>query len=193
MSNGFFSDWLIVRMAKYHTGQLLNWLMQLNFSPLLRGSWRQPKMGVCRIPSPKCQQKKMADPPSPCHKSYLVSFQFLKENLLFRMKFSIWKLFWQVLGTQMKEQGPTQHRPMAQPVVFIYLSYSTTFTENAVHCLRRWFVLVCSVRGQSVSHPPTGWPHDHGPTNVEPMGKRRMETECWVNTCNTQWYLVTFY
>ena len=27
------------------------------------------------------------------------------------------------------------------------------------------FVLVCSVKGESVSDPPTWWPHDHGPTN----------------------------
>ena len=33
------------------------------------------------------------------------------------------------------------------------------------------FVLVCSVRCDSVSDPPTEWPHDHGPTNVAAMVK----------------------
>ena len=37
----------------------------------------------------------------------------------------------------LKEQGPTRHRPMAHPVVFRYLSYSTTLAEHAVHRLRR--------------------------------------------------------
>ena len=73
------------------------------------------------------------------------------------------------------KQGPTRHRPMAHAVVFQYLSYSTRLAEHAVHRLRRcpgWdmFVLVCSVRW-SVSHLPTGWPHDHGPTNVRAMEK----------------------
>ena len=35
------------------------------------------------------------------------------------------------------KQGPTRHRPMAHPVVFRYLSYSTTFAEHAVHRLRQ--------------------------------------------------------
>ena len=55
-----------------------------------------------------------------------------------------------------QEQGPTRHRPMAHPVVFRYISYFTKLAEHAVHRLRRcpgWdmFVLVCSVRGQSVT------------------------------------------
>ena len=33
------------------------------------------------------------------------------------------------------EQGPTRHRPMAHPVVFIYLSYSTSLAEHAIHRL----------------------------------------------------------
>ena len=35
------------------------------------------------------------------------------------------------------EQGLTRNRPMANPVVFKYLSYSTTLAEHAVHRLRR--------------------------------------------------------
>ena len=69
---------------------------------------------------------------------------------------------------------------MAHPVVFIDLSYSsTTLAEHAVHrpmvpgLWPGWdmFVLVCSVRCALVSHLPTGWPHDHGPTNVRAMVK----------------------
>ena len=63
------------------------------------------------------------------------------------------------------KQGPTRHTPMAHPVGLRYISYFTTLAEHAVHRLLRpcWdgFVLACSVRW-SVSHPPTGWPHDHG-------------------------------
>ena len=40
-------------------------------------------------------------------------------------------------GSLHKEQGPTRHRPMAQPVVLRYLSYSTTLAEHAVHRLQR--------------------------------------------------------
>ena len=36
-----------------------------------------------------------------------------------------------------KKQGPIRHRPMAHPVMFRYLSYSTTLPEHAVHRLRR--------------------------------------------------------
>ena len=38
-------------------------------------------------------------------------------------------------GVQYK-QGPTEHRPIAPPVVFTYLSYST-LAEHAVDSLRR--------------------------------------------------------
>ena len=40
-------------------------------------------------------------------------------------------------GEYWTKQGPTQHRPMAHPVVLRYLSYSTTLAEHAVHHLRR--------------------------------------------------------
>ena len=33
------------------------------------------------------------------------------------------------------KQGPTRHRPMAHPVVFRYLSYSTTLALHAIHPL----------------------------------------------------------
>ena len=80
-------------------------------------------------------------------------------------------------GPVNKKQGPTRHRPMAHPVVFRYLSYFTTLAEHAVHCLRR-----CPAFGRAgtclflsvqldVSHLATGWPHDHGPTNVGAMVK----------------------
>ena len=36
-----------------------------------------------------------------------------------------------------KKQGPTRHRPMAHPVVFRYLSYSTTLAEYAFHRIHR--------------------------------------------------------
>ena len=35
------------------------------------------------------------------------------------------------------EQGPTLHRPMPHPVVFKYLSYSTTLSEHAAYRRRR--------------------------------------------------------
>ena len=38
---------------------------------------------------------------------------------------------------QKQKQGPTQQRPMAHPVVFRYLSYSTTLAEDAVYRLQR--------------------------------------------------------
>ena len=37
--------------------------------------------------------------------------------------------------TEDKQQGPTRHRPMAHPVVFRYLSYSTRLAQHAVHRL----------------------------------------------------------
>ena len=73
---------------------------------------------------------------------------------------------------------------MANPVVFRYLSYSTTLAEYGFHWfiavpgLRpAWdmFVLVCSVN-LLLSDPPTGWPHDHGPTNVGAMVKITLVT-----------------
>ena len=103
------------------------------------------------------------------------------------------------------KQGPTRHRPMAHPVVFRYLSYSTTLSEHAVHRLRRCQAfgragtcLFPSVQldGQWVSDPPTGWPHDHGPTNVRAMVKITMCTTCFAHctldtahfTMNTVYY-----
>ena len=79
-----------------------------------------------------------------------------------------------------KNKGPTRHRPMAHPIVFRNLSYFTTLAEHAIHRLRR-----CPAFGQAgtclfcsrlfnerlLSHIPTGWPHDHSPTNVEAMVK----------------------
>ena len=74
-----------------------------------------------------------------------------------------------------KKQGPTRHRPMAHLVVFRYLSYSTMLAEHAIHRLRRCLAfdragtsLFSAVQSddQWVSHPPTEWPLDHGPTNV---------------------------
>ena len=35
------------------------------------------------------------------------------------------------------KQVPTRHRPMTHPVVFRYISYSTTLAEHVVHRLRR--------------------------------------------------------
>ena len=66
--------------------------------------------------------------------------------------------------------GPTLHRPMAHPVVFRYLSYSTMFAEHDNH-QPGWdmFVLVCSL---DAPYHPNGWPHDHGPTNVEAIVKK---------------------
>ena len=60
---------------------------------------------------------------------------------------TMWLVGTKDLTDQLK-QGPTRHRPMAHPVVFRYLSYSTTFAEHAVHRLRDMFVLVCSMKGQ---------------------------------------------
>ena len=59
------------------------------------------------------------------------------------------------------KKGPTRHRPMALPVVFRYLSYSTIFAEHAIHSLR-W------------------WPHDHGPTNGRAMLKKEVSSQCSV-------------
>ena len=75
-----------------------------------------------------------------------------------------------------KKQGLTRHRPMAHPIVFRYLSYSTTLSEHAVHYIRR-----CPAFGRSGTYlfssvqldgnPPAGWPHDHGPTKIGAMIK----------------------
>ena len=68
------------------------------------------------------------------------------------------------------KQGPTRHRPIAHPIVFRYLSYSTTLTEHGFHRLGR-----CPAFGQAVqlevTDPLTGWPQDHGPSNIGPMVK----------------------
>ena len=39
------------------------------------------------------------------------------------------------------------------------------------------FVLVCSMK-QSVSHVPTGWPQENGPTNVGAMVKTLYDMAC---------------
>ena len=80
--------------------------------------------------------------------------------------------FWQKICINQKifvvktilKQGPTRHRPMAHPVVFRYLSYSTTLAEHAVHRLRRCpafgqagtcFFLSVQWNNQSVSKSPS--------------------------------------
>ena len=71
------------------------------------------------------------------------------------------------------KQGPTRHRPMAHPVVFRYLSYSTTLAEHAWPSAKMEHV--CSrLFNEMMSDLPAGWPHDHGPTNVGAMVKREM-------------------
>ena len=80
-----------------------------------------------------------------------------------------------------EEQGTTLHRPMAHPVVFRYLSYSTTLAEHAVHRLRRCpafgragtclFLSVQLQVSQSINHLLTTWWDDHGPTNFGAMVK----------------------
>ena len=69
---------------------------------------------------------------------------------------------------------------MAHPIMLRYISYSKTLAEHVVHGLRRCPAFVWAgtclfspvqLDDQSVSDPPTGWPHDHGPTNVEAMVK----------------------
>ena len=49
-----------------------------------------------------------------------------------------WKYWfiWVLIEGVFLKQGPTRHRPMAHPVVFRYLSYSTTLAEHEVHRLR---------------------------------------------------------
>ena len=66
------------------------------------------------------------------------------------------------------KHGPTRHRPMTNPVVFLYLSYSPTFAEHGVHRLRRcpafgWaatclFLSVLKIINQS---PESGSHHCH--------------------------------
>ena len=70
-------------------------------------------------------------------------------------------------------------RILAHPVVFRCLSYSTTLAEHAVHRLavvglpRAGTCLFSAVQSddQLVSHPPKGWPHDQGLTNLGPWEK----------------------
>ena len=84
---------------------------------------------------------------------------------------------------QYRKQGPTQHRPMADPVVLRYLSYSTMLAKHAVH--RPWqcpafgragtcLFLSVQLDNQWVSHLLTGWGDDHGPTNVGDMVKTKL-------------------
>ena len=51
-----------------------------------------------------------------------------------------------ILFSEDRKQGPTWHRPMAHPVVFKYLSYSTKLAEHAYGGARPWAGLrhVCS-------------------------------------------------
>ena len=65
---------------------------------------------------------------------------------------------------------------MAHPVVFRYLSYYTTLAEHAIHRLRQRLAfgragtcLFSSVQLEVTES--TGWPHDHGPTNIGAMVK----------------------
>ena len=74
---------------------------------------------------------------------------------------------------------------MAHPVVFRYLSYSTTFAEDDIHCLRRCpnygragtFLFLSVNMKRSVSHVRTGWREDHGPTNVGAMVKKVLSVD----------------
>ena len=49
-------------------------------------------------------------------------------------------------------------------------NHVTVYYSTQVADFADMFVLVCSMK-QLVSHLPTGWPHDHGLTNVEAMVK----------------------
>ena len=63
-------------------------------------------------------------------------------------------LYIEYLEGNSEKQWVTRHRPMAHPVVFRYLSYSTRLAEHALHRLvvlglpPVWdmFVLSCSVK-----------------------------------------------
>ena len=70
---------------------------------------------------------------------------------------------------------------MAHPIMFRYLSYSTTLAKHAVHRLRQCpafgragtcLFLSVQLDGESVSDILNVWTHDHGPTNVRAMLKR---------------------
>ncbi len=66
------------------------------------------------------------------------------------------------------KKGPTGNRPMAHPIVFRYLSYSTTLAEHAVHRLQRclafdqvgtcFFLSVSQSRSNRVATRP--WPDE---------------------------------
>ena len=68
---------------------------------------------------------------------------------------------------------------MAHPVVFTYLSYSTTFAEHAFVAYvsaqpSAGLGHVCSrLFNVSISHVPNEWPHDHGRINVGAMVKKK--------------------
>ena len=80
---------------------------------------------------------------------------------------------------------------MAHPLGFRYLSYSTTLAEHAVHRLRQCrpsagLGHVCSrLFNEMMSDLPTGWPHDHGPTNVGAMVKNYTKGKDRQQTTNT--------
>ena len=63
------------------------------------------------------------------------------------------------------KQGPTRHTPRAHPVVFRYLSYSTTLAEHAVHRLRPGHVCSCLFNEMISQSDPEWWRDDYGPTN----------------------------
>ena len=92
-----------------------------------------------------------------------------------------------------RKEGPTQHRPMAHPVVFYIFNrpgVAGAVLHTASFLLHNpcrkchssptvvpglwpgWdrFVLVCSMKWLA-SDLRTGWPHVHGPTNVKAMEK----------------------
>ena len=57
-------------------------------------------------------------------------------------------------------------------------SHETVYYSTPVADLADTSVLVCSVRGLSVSHLPTGWPHDHGlPFRQKPWQKNSFSKE----------------
>ena len=87
---------------------------------------------------------------SPGRKKYAntASDFYFRKYLSTQLKYSMTNTECFYLSHVIVKQGPTRHRPMAHPVVFRYVSYSTTLAEHAVHRLRPgWdmFVLVCSV------------------------------------------------
>ena len=111
----------------YQTELEILWFDHSAQCPPIPYTWR----GIMESPwTPRC---------SPGRKKYAntASDFYFRKYLSTQLKYSMTNTECFYLSHVIVKQGPTRHRPMAHPVVFRYVSYSTTLAEHAVHCLRQ--------------------------------------------------------